>query len=69
MNLNNTESNAEKAETGTPLLPNENAAAKAPQGGSRLKSTMRTKSEPTETNKNAANDSGINQNFRPGGDL
>lgn len=68
MNLNNTESNAEKAETGIPV-PNENAAVKAPQGGSRLKSTMRTKSEPTETNKNAANDSGINQNFRPGGDL
>lgn len=68
MNLNNAESNAEKAETGIPM-PNENAAVKAPQGGSRLKSTMRTKSEPTETNKNAANDSGINQNFRPGGDL
>ena len=50
-------------------MPNKNAAAKAPQGGSRLKSTMRTKSEPTETNENAANDSGINQNFRPGGDL
>ena len=69
MNLNNAESNAEKAERKGMMLPNENAAAKAPQGGSRLKSTMRTKSEPTETNKNAANDSGINQNFRPGGDL
>lgn len=69
MNLNNTKANAEKAERETTLLPNENAAVKAPQGGSRLKSTMRTKIEPTETNKNAANDSGINQNFRPGGDL
>ena len=68
MNYNNTKANAEKAETGT-MLPNENAAVNAPQGGSRLKSTMRTKSEPTGTNKNAANDSGINQNFRPGGDL